>query len=86
MKKKIAQYIQTYFICQQVKAEYKNFSGLLQPLEIPKSKRERIMIDFVLGLPRVQRGHNAIWVIVDRLIKSAYFLPVNMKYSIENLA
>ena len=34
----------------------------------------------------MQRGHDAVWVIVDRLIKSAHFLPVNMKYSMEKLA
>nr|XP_027122247.1 uncharacterized protein LOC113739210 [Coffea arabica] len=37
-------------------------------------------------LPRAQKGHNAIWIIVDRLTKSAHFLPVNMKYSLEKLA
>ena len=42
------------------------------------------MIDFVLGLPRIQRDHNAIWVIVNRLTKSTHFLPVNMKYALEN--
>ena len=43
-------------------------------------------MDFVTGLPRTQRQHDAIWVIVDRLTKSAYFLPVNVGDSLEKLA
>ena len=34
-------------------------------------------MDFVTGLPRTRRQHDAIWVIVDRLMKSMYFLPVS---------
>ncbi|XP_071909779.1 uncharacterized protein [Coffea arabica] len=70
----------------EVKAEHQKSSGLLQPLEIPEWKWEHITIDFVTGLPRSQMGHDAIWVIVDRLTKSANFLPVNMSYSLEKLA
>ena len=43
-------------------------------------------MDFVTGLPRNQRQHDAIWVIVDRLTKSAHFLPVNVEDSLEKLA
>ena len=43
-------------------------------------------MNFVSELPRTQRGHHAIWVIVDRLIKSARFLSISMKYSLEKLA
>ena len=38
------------------------------------------------GLPRTQRQHDVIWVIVDRLTKSAHFLPVNVEDSLEKLA
>ena len=43
-------------------------------------------MDFVLGLPQTQKGNDAIWVIVDRLTKSAHFLAVHSTYSIEKLA
>ena len=43
-------------------------------------------MDFVVGLPQALRGLNAIWVIVDRLTKSAHFLPVKTTYSLDQLA
>ena len=43
-------------------------------------------MDFVTGLPRTQRQHDAIWVIVDRLTKYAHFIPVNVEDSLEKLA
>ena len=43
-------------------------------------------MDFVFSLPRTREGHDGIWVIVDRLTKSAHFLPVGKKYSLDKLA
>nr|GEU87495.1 putative ribonuclease H-like domain-containing protein [Tanacetum cinerariifolium] len=57
-------------------------SGLLQPLDIPVWKWDEISMDFVTELPRTQRRHDAIWVVVDRLTKSAYFLPIRKDYSV----
>jgi len=57
----------------------------LQHLEVPVWKWESIAMDFMVGLPRTQTGHDAIWVIVDRLTKTAHFIPVKVKYSIEKL-
>ncbi|KAK4400596.1 Transposon Ty3-I Gag-Pol polyprotein [Sesamum angolense] len=63
--------------CQQVKAEHQA-PGKLRPLSIPGWKWEKITMDFVVGLPRTLRKHDTIWVIVDRLTKSANFLPIRL--------
>jgi len=43
-------------------------------------------MDFIVGLPRTQNGHDAIWVIVDRLTKLAHFVPVKQNYRVDKLA
>jgi transposase InsO family protein len=58
----------------------------LQPLPIPVWKWDEIGMDFVVGLPKTQKGHDSIWVIVDRLTKVAHFLPVRTTYGGEKLA
>ena len=79
MKREIAHFVGQCLTCQQVKVLHRP-SGLLQPFPIPQWKWEEITMDFVSGLPRSPKGHNTIWVIVDRMTKSAHFLPVRMKY------
>jgi len=86
MKREIAKFISKCLVCQQVKAEHQRTAGLLQPLPIPEWKWERITIDFVTALRRSSKGHNAIWVIVDRLTKSAHFIPFRVGQSTEALA
>ncbi|GKA43289.1 putative reverse transcriptase domain-containing protein [Tanacetum coccineum] len=53
---------------------------------IPEWKWDRITMDLITKLPRSRSGHDAIWVIVDRLTKSAHFLAIREDYSTENLA
>jgi hypothetical protein len=86
MKREIAAYVSRCLICQQVKAERQKPSGLQQPLQIPVWKWDHITMDFVYSLPRTRDGHDGIWVIVDRLTKSAHFLPVKKTYKLEKLA
>ena len=43
-------------------------------------------MDFVTGLPRSPKGHEAIWVIMDRMTKTTHFFPVKMNYSLDQLA
>ena len=76
MKKDTAECVAKCLTCQQVKAEHQALAGKLHPLSIPEWKWEKITMDFVLGLPRTFRKHDAIWVIFYRLAKSAHFLPV----------
>ena len=85
MKKEVTEWVNKCLTCQRVKAEHQRPSGLLQPLEIPEWKWEHIAMDFVVGLPRTKTNHDAIWVIVDRLTKSAHFLPINERYTIDKL-
>jgi hypothetical protein len=43
-------------------------------------------MDFITGLPRTQKGYDAIWVIVDRLTKVAHFIPVKITYKVSQFA
>ena len=58
----------------------------LEPLDIPQWKWDNISMDFVTHFPRSVRGHDSIWVIVDRLTKCAHFLPINQKMTLDKLA
>ncbi|GJT00608.1 putative nucleotidyltransferase, ribonuclease H [Tanacetum coccineum] len=86
MKQDVATFVSKCMTCQQVKIEHQRASGLLQPLEIPMWKWDEISMDFVTGLPTTQKRHDAIWVVVDRLTKSAHFLPIRKNYGISKLA
>ncbi|KAJ0481098.1 putative nucleotidyltransferase, Ribonuclease H [Helianthus annuus] len=86
MKGDVAVYVSKCLTCAKVKAEYQKPSGLLQQPEIPKWKWEQISMDFITKLPRTPRGHDTIWVIVDRLTKSAHFLPIREKDNTSKLA
>ncbi|GJX59364.1 putative reverse transcriptase domain-containing protein [Tanacetum coccineum] len=85
MKADIATYVSKCLTCAKVKAEHQKPSGLLQQPEIPVWKWERITMDFITKLPRTPSGYDSIWVIVDRLTKSAHFILMNEKYKIEKL-
>ena len=86
MKKDIYEYVSKCLTCQQVKAEHQVPYGLLNPLPIPQWKWDNITMNFVSDFPLTQRKHDAVWVIVDRLTKSAHFLPVRLDYSMDRLA
>ena len=86
MKKDIAEFVANCQNCQQVKYEHQIPVGLLQRIPIPKWKWEKIVIDFVVGLPKTLGSSESIWVVVDMLTKSAYFIPVRVDYNAQQLA
>ncbi|GJU07009.1 putative reverse transcriptase domain-containing protein [Tanacetum coccineum] len=85
MKAIIADNVGKCLTCSRVKVECQKPSGLLVQPEIPMWKYERITMDFVTKLPKTSNGHDTIWVIVDRLTKSAHFIPTRETDSMETL-
>ncbi|KAI3681174.1 hypothetical protein L6452_35959 [Arctium lappa] len=86
MKLDVARYVERCVTCSQVKAEHQRPYGSLQSLEIPEWKWEHITMDCVTKLPKTLRGHDTIWVIVDRLTKSAHFLAMRETLPMDMLA
>jgi len=69
-----------------VKVEHQKPGGMNQEINIPTWKWEVINMDLITGLPRTRRQHDSIWVIVDRVTKSARFLDVKTKNLVEDYA
>ena len=86
MKKEIAGYVSRCLTCQHIKAEHQKPPRLLHQLDMPKWKWEHITMDFIIGLPATKRHNDGIWMIVDRLTKSAHFLLVSMRTGLDVLA
>ena len=83
MKRHVGDFVRRCLTCQQIKVEHQKQTGLLQPLEVAEWKWEYVTMDFVTHLPRTPRRHDAVWVIMDRLKKSAHFLAVRMTFTLE---
>ncbi|GKA77097.1 putative reverse transcriptase domain-containing protein [Tanacetum coccineum] len=83
MKRDIAEYISRCLTYSKIKAEHQKPSGFLQQPKIPEWKLEKITMDFVTKLPKRSSGNDTTWVIVDRLTKSAHFLPIREDYKTE---
>jgi len=86
MKTDVADFVASCLVWQKAKIEHQRPGGTLEPLEIPQWKWDNIAMDFVTHLPKSTRGYDATWVIVDRLMKCAHFLPINQKLSMDKLA
>nr|GEX42662.1 putative reverse transcriptase domain-containing protein [Tanacetum cinerariifolium] len=86
MKANIATYISKCLTCARVKAGHQRPLGLLVHPEIPEWKWDNITIDFITELPKSSQSFDTIWVIVDRLTKSAHFLPIRENDPLDKLA
>ncbi|GKA58576.1 putative reverse transcriptase domain-containing protein [Tanacetum coccineum] len=86
MKRDIVEYVSKCLTCSKIKAEHQKPSRLLQQSEILEWKWEKLAMDLVTRLPKSSSGYDKIWVIVDRLTKSAHFLPIREDYKSEKLA
>ena len=72
MQNDVKKCVETCRICQHAKGRSQN-TGLYQPLPIPTRPWDSISMDFVLGLPRTQRGHDSIYIVVDRFSLNGSF-------------
>ena len=86
MKREVAKIVSGCHSCQQVKIEHSRSGGLTQDIEIPTWKWEDINMDFVVGLPKTKKDFDSIWVVVDRMTKSAHFIPGKTTYGAEKYA
>ncbi|GJR37407.1 putative reverse transcriptase domain-containing protein [Tanacetum coccineum] len=86
MKADITTYVSKCLTCAKVKAEHQRPSGLLVQPKIPEWKWDNITMDFVTKLPKSSQGYDTIWVIVDRLTKSAIFVPMRETDPMDKLA
>jgi hypothetical protein len=86
MKREAACYVSECDTCRKVKADYMKPRGLLQPLSVLEWKWDDISMDFIVGLPLTACKFDSIWVIVDRLSKSAHFIPVHTHYDARKYA
>jgi hypothetical protein len=82
----IAKYVSECYTCHKMKASHLKSVGVLQPLSIPTWKWDDISMDFIVGLPLTARKKEFIWVIVDRLTKTAHCIAVHTTYSVQQYA
>ena len=71
----VATYVSMYEECQRNKPSNQRPAGLLQPLEVPGHRWERISMDFVTHLPKTKSGYDALLVMVDYVTKMMILRP-----------
>ena len=74
MSSEVKNFVRICRLCQHAKGRSQN-TGLYTPFPIPTRPWDSMSMDFIMGLPRTQRGHDSIFVVVDRFTKMAHFIP-----------
>jgi hypothetical protein len=86
MKKEVTDFIAKFLECQKVKDKHRHPASLLQLLPIPEWKWEVVTMDFITKIPRTNKQHDSIMVVVDKLTKAAHFIPVKLTHKETNIA
>ncbi|KAL1923264.1 uncharacterized protein VTP21DRAFT_9640 [Calcarisporiella thermophila] len=82
----VRRYVSSCTSCQRNKPTNQRTPGLLSSLPIPTQRWQEVSMDFITKLPQTPGGHDAIWVVVDRLTKRAHFFAINGTISASQLA
>jgi hypothetical protein len=85
MKKEVIDFIARCLECQKVKVEHRHPTGFLQPIPILEWKWEVVTMDFITKLPRTNKKHDSIMVVVDKLTKAAHFVPIKLTHKAANI-
>jgi len=85
MKKEVDDFIVKCLEFQKVKDEHRHLVGLIQPIAIPKWKWQVVMMYFITKLPKTNKQHDSIMVVVDKLTKDVHFIPVKLIHKETNI-
>ena len=85
MRREVDKLVKSCWICQLSKGSVTN-ARLYLPLPIPKQPWTNVSMDFVLGLPRTQKGNNSIFVVVDRFSMMVHFIAFKKTADAVNVA